>query len=504
MIRTKKILFLLGILYFSSLFIINTNSVYAIGLKKAKVEVKSNIYGKGFVNGYSTLKTENNGAIKYKERSKAKIKVILPRHQKVDDKKIDSSKAKVSLISGDGYYVNNLKLRANKLENKWKNGQTSYLLKTNDLTWTNNGYHVDNGGQEWSGIGGDGSGNYYFNLKLSNIKYNHKVLPEATFRIHIYIYGRDFGGSGKYGTPGYDDVVWPSLIYQKFKTLKNDTSKPIFKWKGEGSKPILCDYKTDNFMIYWPIKLNKAKIFKKDVKVKLYSQYNDTLTIPKKYIGIKNSGKTTQIAIDYVYWPFTPVYTKMKIIVKKERKTYSKIYNIASVYTHMVQTGGGLDRDRTVIAYEFYGIKNLISWKQVVSEPSYMFAYKPANASPHDPYKYFYAEDKNGKGYIELNERKAKIFYDKNNESNIQLLGNTVYVTEKIAKAKKIQYQGKTYKLEKTLVGGKPVVPSKDLKPSKGYIMTKSQFWDTHQRWAWLNFNNKGWISEKNKGEIYQ
>lgn len=50
-----------------------------------KVDVKINMYDKGYIDGYSTLKVGNNDVITFKKCFK--IKIIMPNHKRISDKR---------------------------------------------------------------------------------------------------------------------------------------------------------------------------------------------------------------------------------------------------------------------------------------------------------------------------------------------------------------------------------------------------------------------------------
>lgn len=150
--------------------------------------VSNNIFGTATTSGHTTIKAELGTKVEY--TGKAILKLNMP--GSINNSLIDSSKATVSLGDGDGYSSSDFKFNATKLIGKWSKGKLTYALKEGDIECNNDGYFVDNGGREWSCLGGDGGGNYYFNLTVSGITYNGKLVPSQTFRVHVYIYGRDF------------------------------------------------------------------------------------------------------------------------------------------------------------------------------------------------------------------------------------------------------------------------------------------------------------------------
>ncbi len=121
--------------------------------------------------------------------------------QDVDDSKIDSSNAKVELVAGDGYTTTELCFAATQLTGSWQNGQLEYTLGVDDLTWDNSQYAItETSGcsSEWSCFGGDGAGNYYFNLQVSGILYDGTEIPSQIIPVHVYIYRSFRHRSGRY------------------------------------------------------------------------------------------------------------------------------------------------------------------------------------------------------------------------------------------------------------------------------------------------------------------
>lgn len=67
-------------------------------------------------------------------------------------------------LSGDGYYADELVLKANSLHGQWKNGTLECTLKTSGLEWYIGDYEYtgNNSGREWSVLDGAGNGIYTF------------------------------------------------------------------------------------------------------------------------------------------------------------------------------------------------------------------------------------------------------------------------------------------------------------------------------------------------------
>ncbi|MDO5422872.1 MAG: hypothetical protein Q4F41_03995 [Eubacteriales bacterium] len=319
--------------------------------------MESNLYGEANTHGYSTLKAEEGEDVAYDAESAAVLTLSFAEGTEIDDSKIDSSNACVTLEEGDAYYVNDLIFNGTSLEGSWENGQFTYHLQDGDFTWNNFDYPVENGGMEWSCIGGDGNGHYVFNLSVSGIQYDGVEVEPAQFRAEVYIYGREFSSrkspSGEEkpleeqgnGAAGYDDLVLPEAAQAELEEKPEAADTAVWTWVGDGEKPIVCDYLTDNFYVTWPEGTDASALESGDVQVVMYSQYGDEYVMtPDEEYTVYASAEETQISVNMVYWPFAPVYTTMELTVNPEKvegvsEAAVQSYDIASVYTHMVPTG---------------------------------------------------------------------------------------------------------------------------------------------------------------------
>ena len=444
-----------------------------------KLTINSEIYGNAFTSGHSTLKAEDGITVEYTPDT-ANIKLDLT---DLDNSKIDSSNATVTLNDGDGYYADELILKPTKLINTWSNGETNYTLKGGDIEWNAGDYIVDNGGREWSCFGGDGSGNYYFNITVSGITYNGLPVASETFRVHVYIYGRDATdiASGKY-----------SMLI------------PEFTWSGDGDKPILCDAYEDDFYVNWPAQVDASALTNSDITLTLYSQHGDKLQLSegKDFNIVSNSAGKTEIALRYQYCSNIPVYTTMKIDVKDDKLKYDRklykmnssyIYDVASVYAYEVQQGGGMDKNGTVVCYSFYGL-NLKSWKDIVDPVTYTLK-TDVNGSTK-----YYSEDENENAYLVDSADKAKQFDATGSEDySIQLVNQSVYVTEHMNQTVDKEITG-SGTLTFTKVYSEVKFPNPDLNKN---ITTKPGFvigenWAMHQMWSWQPGIGLGWRESSN------
>ena len=320
--------------------------------------------------------------------------------------KLDASGAKITVAPGDGYYVNDLVFNGSAAENIKANpdGTLSFTMNTGDLTWNNFGYNVPEGGVEWSAQGGDLNGQYHIRLNVSGLTCDGKAVDDVTVMVYVYIYGREFSdmaspqnpGSSKWGTGNLGQAVLPYAAKaekpEDAVTL-SESDGLVWAWgiahegEDEGYSPantdgeiMLCDKAADNLYITWPAGVDASKVTADDVTITLASEYGETKTlkaggdrhvaidrwyngeqleIPGGDYAVYTAAGETQISINFVHWLTYPVYSKMTVAVKAGGKDYSETFDIDSVYLYTVQTGGGLDLDKTVTVQNFYGIANI-------------------------------------------------------------------------------------------------------------------------------------------------
>lgn len=387
-----------------------------------------------------------------------------------------------------------LKFAGTSLPGAWQDGRLSYGLKAGDLVWNNDGYAItaESGcGREWSCFGGDGSGNYYFRLQVSGIRYDSEEVETQIIPVHIYIYGRSAA----------------DLASMNFGTLQ-----PSWSWKGEGDKPILCDDYADEFVANWPAELDGSKVTTSDVTITLQSQYGDvkTLTAGQDYSVTSSTKGQTTIQVTYENWAFTPVYNTMTITVKPDHLVYDKANHkvgglswttdIASVYAYSVQSGGAMPIEHAV-CYTYYGIE-LDSWEQVQLPTVYRLRYTDEEG------KNWYYASRLGIGYLTNDINEAQTWDATGpDEMNYQVVdGHMVYLTlfgertadklvglknytftkvyDSVFKGNAFDYYGSIDPNE--LEGG----PTFTLLP--GYAMPET--WLQHSMWAWKPEIGQGWV----------
>lgn len=482
--------------------------------KEVTLNVTSTIFGSADTGNKSTLKKtliktegpgdidiyhydENGKRVAYEEGAVIKLnpvqytgEAIMSLGEDVDDTLIDSSQAVVKISEGDGYNVEELILNSKKLDGNWENGKYHYTLGENDIEWNTGDYPIndENSTREWSCFGGDGNGCYTFNLEVSGIKYDGKEVESAIFPVEVYIWGRDATDLGSL----YDSIKYPDAIYSTSNVKATDSI--VWTWNGEGDKPILCDNLVDDFYVTWPEGTDSSSIEKDNVEVTLYNQYGNSYTMKDSEYEVFTSKEETQVSVTYMQWATTPVYTTMKIVIKSDDLLAEKEYDISSVYTYLVQSGGGgVKVDGTITAYSYYGFENLTDWTQVMNPATYVLA-KGEKESLQ-----YYAENEDGTGYLTYDEEKAKK-YDASGEEecNVQLIINTVMTTTRLNKSEEKEVNGEIIVLNKVynMPSAKKVedMVAEGLKADKGYIIGNG-----NPMWAWQKRFNAGWTPDKEK-----
>jgi hypothetical protein len=325
------------------------------------------------------------------------------------DGKLDASQATITVTEGDGYFPYQLSFNGSAAANLTENadGSLSFEMHTGDLTWNNFGYPVQEGGSEWSGQGGDLNGQYHIRLKVSGLTSDGKAVDDVIVPVYIYIYGREFSdmaspqnpGSSMWGVGSLGEATLPyagqAEQSENAVALDNNSNGLTWAWdiasEGEDAgygvadtvgEILLCDLATDNLYITWPQGV-EAQPTAEDVTITLTSEYGETevltpggeerVTIDREYPAnsgnhlqipggdyeVYNSESGTQISINYVHWLVYPVFSKMTIDIDVNGTVYSETFDVDSSYVYSVQTGGGLDLDKTVTVQNIYGIANI-------------------------------------------------------------------------------------------------------------------------------------------------
>lgn len=431
------------------------------------------MFGSVYTNGKSTLKAFFGGKMDF---TPAALSV---EGDGVDPAHIDGSKAVFTMLEGDGYYPDEYNVNfTGAFEFDGEGGRVAF--NDGDITLNTGDYAITdpNSGREWSCLGGDGQGNYWYNMKVSGVKYNGLPVKDFTMKLHVYVYGFNYAADADalYGS-GYN-------IHAQ-RGSSGESSKEETKWYTEGEQIVLCDKEADNIYIVWAQGINALSINEDDVKITLRSAYGDEKVLSDNDFTVFSSRNETQIAIKYINWAFIPVYTTMTVEVWGESMTY----DIASVYVYEAQQGGGgTTVYGTVTAYSFYGFKNLTDVNQIMSPAKYILK------TEIDGKTMYYAES-NGVGSLVDTEAGAARFTARNR--NQQLIGNTCYITSGVGKTDTRNINGTQYTFERVYYGGKLLTPDEcdpALEPMDGYIIPKgTENWITNEKWAWQSAVSVGW-----------
>lgn len=457
-------------------------------VENISISVESNLYGSAYTNGKSTLKKEYGVDVTYGEDSKALI-TLTSSDGKIDDSKIDSSNALVTLADGDAYDPDDFDFNGSALDGKWEDGTYTYFLSEGDIEPSNFGYEVDNGGNEWSALGSDGKGLYYFNLEVSGIKYDGKELEPITMRALVQIYGYDYTADA---ADLYEELP---TIKNEFKELENTSEKdnePTFTWIGEGDKPILCDANADNFYITWTDSINAKSLEAEDITITLRSEYSDELVLsPNTDYEIKNYDNSTQIGLNYQYWAFAPVYTTMEIDISKDalngaEENITQTYDIGSVYVNLIQYGGGMDSEGTVIVQQTNGFDD----DTTIENDGDIFYYILTTVI--DGNDTYVSADKDGNLTFTSVRPNAKYYMSDAEHVEAEQIGNKLFFTEHNGETEQVEIDGKTYTCNK-LYGALSTGDTSTRKLKDGYVWSENS--TEHHKWAWQKGIEVGWTT---------
>lgn len=417
----------------------------------------------------------------------------------IDDSKIDSSQAVVRLVDGNTYHANEFVLSesAAKLHGEWKNGTLEYTLQAGDLEWNTWGYTWPdyNSDREWSIMGGDGAGDYFFTFEVSGIRYDGKELEPVTFPVTVYCYGRtvtDLALSTEYV---------PNVFDETYTTGKKQGLLPQWTWYTEGEdsaadKPYLNDTYTDYFSVTWPVYLSGANVQEDDVTITLKSAYGDRYVLQpvneygEQEYAVRSTKEETEIFVTYQQWALNPVYSTMEIAVNCNGKTYTKEYEIASVAAYMVQTGGGgVTVDGTVTCYNYYGIADLN--ENAVKQATYTLS------ASIDGKEQFYCETSEGTAYLSESKDSAKVFDASGEEDcNVQIIHNVVFVQTRVGQTEEKTVNNQSIVFTKNYSSriskdAAQIVQDQGATLEKGYDLVGS-----YANWAWTMRYQAGWTVE--------
>lgn len=396
----------------------------------------------------------------------------------LDDSLIDGTQASISLLPGDGYYVEEFAFSTGRLADNWTNGESSYSIKVGDIAYTNGGYELteNGGGRGWSEQGGDGNGNYNFNLGVSGIYYNGLPLAEASFKMHLYCYGRTF------------DVDGGSLIAN---------AQPAWSTTAENDLPILCDVYPDELDVTWPIDFDASALTTEDFTLTMRSEYGDELVLEAGTDFVVESGVTKSvITVSYMLWANTPVYTTLTVDVNPENLSWneekynvtrvSHDYDIASVYCYYVMSGGMTGTQ----TWSYYGVDGMEEWEQVCNIPNYTLTLVDDNGVVN-----YYTEDENGNGAFTDIADKATVF-DAREDCAAQIVENTVFFTRVYDQTEEKEIDGTVYTFDK-VYGNADNVPLEPgdctgITAKPGYVLGGS--FGEHLKWPWQSFIGVGYL----------
>ena len=430
--------------------------------------------------------------------------------ENIDDGKIDSSSAVVTLLPGDGYDADEFILRADTLSGEWQDGFLEYVLREGDLAFNTGDYEfIDpNRGREWSILGGDGNGCFVFNLGVSGITYDGQPVNDATFQVKVYIWGR----TGTDVAPEISDIVPEAHLPSG--TQAGDEVQ--WSWVGDAGDflgaaaiPVLCDDKQDDFFITWPAGTDASGLTADDVTVTLSTQYGDSYQLKADgdhiQYAVFAAENEAQVAVTFRHAAFAPVFTTMTIAVDGAGLSATQTYDIASVYAYMLQQGGGgLSVGGTCTAYSYYGYDGLSidNAQQSIYTLSVNEDGKP----------FYYAEDADGNGYLSeavektsigfMGEERvtlaapddAKVFDAMGPEDcDVQFIVNTLYVKTRLDKTVTLTADGREIEFSKEYATGQ-IGNWDGVTLLPGYVRTEG--FSPNQQWAWSPYYGSGWSPE--------
>lgn len=487
--------------------------------------------------------------------------LAMPEGTRLDD--VNTEAAKLAMTDGDGYCVDEFTDPVISLDAAaWSEGRYEYHFDEAEVEKLFSRAKVrgsesevfSEGGPDWTAFGGNGNGQYYFNLTVSGLTYRGLPVPDSTFRVCYYVYGRDASDKARITLADYINVYDYEDTGAEKRTLNergqsavlgNEAGRkagaengPVWTWIGadyEG-KPVLCDTKQDDFFVTWPEGVDASALTASDAAVTLYSQYGDELRLtPDSDYYVYSKGTETQIAVPYVQMAFTPVYTNMVITVNREavsgadgaaEEAFTQSYDIASVYVYQVQHGG-LNPNGAVLVYQFYGFEEdtLTDWRQL------MHGFEYALYIEHEDGTRAYYSEKNGGSLVDSADAAALYDAAGAQDLNIRLWNQAVIYDTTSA----IEHEdgSMTYRTETKTVNGENVIFNKivltgwdgndlrgvqmtptearanGLKPAAGYAFPQTDdfyekfkdynfghdYWVAHSMWPWVEGIERGWLT---------
>ena len=213
--------------------------------------------------------------------------------------------------------------------------------------------------------------------------------------------------------------------------------------------------------------------------------------MPDGDYSVFSDSNTTQIAVNMIYWPYAPVYTTMTILVNGDKVsgydgTLENTWDIASVYTYRVQTGGGSRQDGTVTCQSLFGVENIKSVSidelaNVISSYSYSYS--------KDGNKVWLVENSDGSFEVTTDEAEATVYDD----TDPQLLGHVLYSTQYQLETE-VDGESVTFRMIPSCILSKVDLETTTFAASDGFALSLAAGgWEDHMNWPWLNFINQGW-----------
>lgn len=481
----------------------------------------------------------------------AYFNLTMPEETVIDD--VNTEAVTLAMTAGDGYCVDEFTDPVVRLDEAvWSEGRYEFhfdeteveKLFTRTKVRGSESEVYSEGGPDWTAFGGNGNGQYYFNLTVSGLTYQGLPVPDSTFRVCYYVYGRDASDKARITLADYINVYDYEDTGAEKRTLaetgRNAGTGNGIAWTWIGAdyegKPILCDTEQDDFYITWPEGVDASALTASDVTVTLYSQYGDEQRlVPDSEYYVYSDSRETQIAVPYVQMAFTPVYTNMVISVDRAavsgaddaaEEAFTQSYDIASVYVYQVQHGG-LNPNGAVLVYQFYGFDEdtLTDWSQLMHGFEYALYIENEDGT-----KAYYSEENGG---CLVDSADAAALYDAAGaqDLNIRLWDQAViYDTTSVIEN---EDGSKTYRTETKTVNGENITFNKiiltgwdgndlrgvqmmpaearanGLKPAAGYAFPQTDdfyekfknynfghdYWVAHSMWPWVEGIERGWLT---------
>lgn len=411
-----------------------------------------------------------DGRIEMENQSMTKDSTVIKLEMDgLEDGKIDSSKASVKLIEGDGYLLSDFAkaFPDHTLTGSWSGGKKTYTIKSIDA--------------KLSPLGGSGNGEYNINLGITGLKYDGLPLADGLIRVHLYSFGRTF-----------TIETYGSLIYD---------TQPRWGTEAADGVPVLCDPYPDYLTAVWPIGFDASGLTADDFTLTMRGKYEiDDLTLkPGTDYTVSYANNQTTIVLAYQYWANLPVYTSLNVDVKLDHLKWDKekyhpevtgishSYDIASVYAYFVMSGGPSGPQ----SWTFYGI-GLDSFLDVFHEPNYILSVTGSDGSVQ-----YYAEDAAGKAYLTTSADEAKNFKDLRPEI-AYVKGNTATFVRQFDVTEDVEINGKVYKMDRqyetaeTLLENAAYGLANGVTAEPGYAIGET--WAMHERWPWQTFIGTGYM----------